>query len=304
MEFLPKKPTIIEEKENLAVFEIEALYPGYGITIGNSLRRVLLSSLAGAAVTQVKIKGVQHEFSTIPGVMEDVITLLMNIKEMRFKLHEKGPQKATLKVKGVKEAKGSDFDIPSQLELVNKKCHIVELTDKKSSLDIEITVEEGVGYQSVEQRKKQEKLEIGVLPLDAIFTPVKRVSFKVENMRVGERTDFDRLRIEVETDSIVTPQEAFGRACNILVNHFSLLKEPFEGKKEIKKAPEEDGIKKSIEELKISTRTANALEANNIKTIGGLLRKSEEALSQMEGMGQKGVKEIKKALKKLKLELK
>jgi len=302
MNFLPKKPKIIEEKDNKAIFEVEALYPGYGITIGNSLRRVLLSSLKGAAVTQVKIKGVQHEFSTISGVLEDVITILMNIKQMRFKLYSSEVQKAVLKVKGEKEVKGSDFDFPTQVELVNKDCHIATLTDKKASLEIEIQIEQGVGYESIERRKKQEKLETGVLPLDAIFAPVKKVSFKVENMRVGERTDFDRLRLEVETDGTITPQQAILRACEILVNHFSSLKEPFKEKEADKK--EEDITKKEIEELDLSARTINALLANNIKTVGGLLRKSEETLSQIEGMGNKRIKEIKKALKKLDLELK
>ncbi len=302
MNFLPKKPKIIEEKDNKAIFEVEALYPGYGITIGNSLRRVLLSSLKGVAVTQVKIKGVQHEFSTVSGVLEDVITILMNIKQMRFKLYSSETQKAVLKIKGEKEVKGSDFDFPTQVELVNKDCHIATLTDKKASLEIEIQIEQGVGYESIERRKKQGKLETGVLPLDAIFTPVKKVSFKVENMRVGERTDFDRLRLEVETDGTITPQQAILRACEILVNHFSLIKEPFKEKEAEKK--EEDITKKEIGDLDLSVKTINALLAENIKTVGGLLRKSEETLSQIEGMGNKRIKEIKKALKKLNLELK
>ncbi len=304
MEFLPKEPKVSEEKDNKAVFEIEALYPGYGITIGNSLRRVLLSSLRGAAVTEVKIKGAQHEFSTLPGVLEDVLTVLMNIKQMRFKLHDPEAQTATLKVKGEKEVKGSDFDLPSQAELVNKDCHIATLTDKKASLEMELKIEQGLGYQAVEQRKEKEKTETGVLPVDALFTPVKKVSFNVENMRVGERTDFDRLKLEVETDGIITPREAFQRACQVLVNHFSLLGKPFgKAEKETKKK-EEDIAKKGIEEIKLSTRTINILQENNVKTVGGLLRKSEETLNEMEGLGEKAVEEIKKTLKKLDLELK
>ncbi len=307
MEFLPKKPKVSEEKDNKAVFEIEALYPGYGVTIGNSLRRVLLSSLKGSTVTEVKIKGAQHEYSTLSGVLEDVLTILMNIKGMRFKVYEPEAQTATLKVKGAKEVKGSDFDLPSQVELINKDCHVATLTDKKSSLEMEIKIEQGIGYQTVEQRKEKGKTETGVLPLDALFSPVRKVSFNVENMRVGERTDFDRLNLEIETDGIVTPQEAFQRACQILVSHFSLLKEPFEeAPKETKKRTkkEEDITKKKIEELNLSTRTINALEDNNIKTVGGLLRKSEDTLEEMEGLGDKAVKEIKKVLKKLDLELK
>lgn len=224
---LPNKPKIINQKDNWALFEIEALYPGYGITIGNSLRRVLLSSLEGSAVTQVKIKGVQHEFSTIPGVLEDIIIIIMNLKQMRFKMYTDEPQKAILKVKGEKEIKGSDFKFPSQVELVNKNCHIATLTDKKTEIEMEIQIEKGIGYEPVERRKKKEKLEVGVIPIDAIFTPIKRVNYKVENMRVGERTDFDRLNLEIETDGTISPEDAFFNASEILVKHFSLLADTF-----------------------------------------------------------------------------
>lgn len=227
---LPSKPKIIEKKGNRAVFEIEGLYPGYGVTIGNSLRRVLISSLEGAAVTSLKIKGVQHEFSTIPGVLEDVISIILNLKKLRFKLFTDEPQKAILKVKGQKEVKASDFELPPQVELVNKDAKVLTITDKKKELEMEIQVEKGVGYESVERRKK-EKLEIGVIPLDAIFTPIRNVSFRVENMRVGKRTDFDRLFLDIETDGTTTPEEAFTKASEILVKHFSLFRENYEEKK-------------------------------------------------------------------------
>lgn len=227
MPTLPKQPKIVKkEGENKAVFEIEALYPGYGVTIGNSLRRVLLSSLPGAAVTQVKIKGVQHEFSTIQGVLEDVITIILNLKQMRFKIYTEEPQKAVLKIKGEKEVRGSDFKCSSQVELVNKSCHIAALTNKSAELEMEIQIEKGVGYSPRETRKK-DKLEIGVIPLDAVFTPIKRVSFGVENMRVGERTDFDRLNLEIETDGTITPETAFTQASENLVRQFSLFAEAF-----------------------------------------------------------------------------
>lgn len=243
MILLPKPAKIISKKENQARFEIEALYPGYGVTIGNSLRRVLLSSLPGAAVTQVKIKGVQHEFSTIKGVLEDVVIIMMNLKQMRFKMYSDEPQKAALKVKGEKEVKGSDFKLPAQVELVNKSCHIATLTDKKAELDMEIQIEKGIGYEPAERRKKEGKLEIGVIPIDAIFTPIKRVSYKVENMRVGERTDFDRLYLDIETDKTITPEEAFSQATDILVKHFSLFAESFKVLAK-KKVPEEKAPKK------------------------------------------------------------
>lgn len=257
---LPLKPKIVKQEKNKAVFEIEALYPGYGVTIGNSLRRVLLSSLPGAAITQVKIKGVQHEFSTIPGVLEDVISLTLNLKQLRFNVFGSESQKAVLKVKGEKEVKGSDFELPSQAELVNKSAHVATLTAKSSDLEMEILIEKGLGYQAGESRKKatpQEKLEIGVIPLDAIFTPVRKVAFRVENMRVGERTDFDRLFLEIETDGTMAPEEAFSQANDILVSHFSLLGEDF--KKE-EKAPETE-----IKEKKKTVRAKKHAKAKKGK---------------------------------------
>ena len=267
MILLPKSPKIINKKENWARFEIEALYPGYGVTIGNSLRRVLLSSLPGAAVTQMKIKGTQHEFSTIPGVLEDVITIVMNLKQLRFKMHVDEPQKATLKIKGEKEVKSSDFKFSSQVELINKSCHIATLTNKKAELEIEIQIEKGVGYEPVERRKKQKKLEIGAIPIDAIFTPVKRVNFKVENMRVGERTDFDRLFLDIETDGTITPEEVFSQASEVLVKHFSLLTMTFKAPKE-KEASERKAPKKKPAPATVPAgrqKTAAAKKAVKVK---------------------------------------
>ena len=230
---LPIKPKIVKTEKNKAIFEIEGLYPGYGVTIGNSMRRVLLSSMEGAAITQVKIKNAPHEFSTISGVMEDVVTIILNLKQLRFRLFGEEPQRATLKVRGEKEVKGSDFGLPAQLELANSDCHIATLTSKSAELEMEILVEKGIGYLSKESRKKGEQLGVGVIPVDAIFTPIKRVGFKVENMRKGERTDFDRLFLEIETDGIISPENAFFQAADILVQHFSLL---FEKKIEEKPA--------------------------------------------------------------------
>ena len=242
---LPLKPKIIKKEKNKAIFEIEALYPGYGVTMGNSLRRVLISSLEGAAITQMKIKGVAHELSTIPGILEDVVTIMLNLKQLRFKIFTSEPQKARLVVKGEKEVKGSDLDLPAQLELVNKDCHIATLTDKKSELDMEIQIEKGIGYSPREVRKK-EKLEIGTIALDAIFTPIQRVAFRVENMRVGERTDFDRLFLEIETDGTSSPEETFYQASEILLSHFSLFIETLKPKEKI-------SIPEITEEKKIKT---------------------------------------------------
>jgi len=303
---LPLQPKIIEKKGNTAIFEIEALYPGYGATVGNSLRRVLLSSLPGAAITQVKIKGVPHEFSIMSGILEDVITILLNLKQLRFKIYSDESQKATLKVKGEKEVKASDFELPTQLELINKNAHIATLTDKKSELEMEILVEKGLGYETVERRKK-EKLGVGVIALDTIFTPIRRIAFRVENMRVGERTDFDKLFLEIETDGTTAPETAFSQASEILAKHFSLIGEAFkvkEKKPEIKSIPEEDVLKTKVENLKFSKRTLHSLQNNGIQTLGGITRRSEKSLLELEGMGEKGIKEIKKILKKFGLELK
>jgi len=300
---LPLQPKIIEKKGNKAIFEIEALYPGYGVTIGNSLRRVLLSSLSGAAITQVKIKGVSHEFSTIPGVLEDVITLLLNLKQLRFKMYSEDPQKAILKVKGEKEVKGSDFELPSQLELVNKNNHIATLTEKKSELEMEVVVEKGLGYETADKRKK-EKLPVGVIAIDSIFTPIKNVVFRVENMRVGERTDFDKLYLEIETDGTITPELALSQASNILTKHFSLIGESLKGAQEEHILKEGDILKTKIEDLKLSNRTIHALQKNGIQTLAGIIGKNEKSLAELEGMGEKAIKEIKKALKKLGMELK
>jgi len=225
---LPLAPKVIEKKGNLAQIEIEALFPGYGVTVGNALRRVMLSSLEGAAVTQINIKGVPHEFSTIAGVMEDVITLMINVRQLRFKMTGDETQMCILKAKGEKEVTGNDLEVPSQLELVNPDQHIASLTSKTSKLEIEIKVEKGTGYVSKDARSTKIKLEIGTIPLDAMFTPVRKVGFKVQNMRVGDRTDFDKIIFDIETDGTITAETAFSRASEILVNHFAMLQKAFE----------------------------------------------------------------------------
>jgi len=262
---LPTKPKITKQEKNKAIFEIEALYPGYGVTVGNSLRRVLLSSLAGAAITQVKIKNVPHEFSTIPGVLEDVIQIMLNLKQLRFKIYTEEPQKAALKIKGEKKVKGSDFEIPAQLELANKDYHIATITDKKTELEIEIQVEKGIGYSPREARKK-EKLEIGTIPLDAIFTPVRQIAFRVENMRVGERTDFDRLFLEVETDGTILPEDAFCQASEILKKQFGLFAETFKlAEASPNLAPRSRSAKEEVESPEASKKKIKQKKASSEK---------------------------------------
>ncbi|MDP4007061.1 MAG: DNA-directed RNA polymerase subunit alpha [bacterium] len=240
---LSKSTKIISSKGDRGTFEIEALYPGYGYTVGNSLRRVLLSSLEGAAATQAKIKGAPHEFSTLPGMKEDVLSLLLNLKQIRFRLFEQGPVTVTLKVKGIKTITAGDFKPPSQVEIVNKDLVLAHLTDKSAELEIEIQVGKGVGYEVAESRRRG-KEEIGTISLDAIYGPVKKVSYRVEQMRVGDRTDFDRLILEIETDGTLNPEAALKEASSILVKQFEIAGEGL--KTEEVKPEEKPKVKKKV----------------------------------------------------------
>jgi len=251
----PNKPKIIKETETEGVFEIENLYTGYGITIGNALRRVLYSSLKGFAITTVQIKGVPHEFSVINGVLEDVIQINLNLKKIRVKCFSEGPHTLILKAKGEREVKASDIEKNSNVEILTPDVHIATLTDKRAELELILTVEEGVGYVPAEARQK-EKLPVGTISLDATFTPIKKVNFEVENMRVGERTDYNRLRIFIETDGSILPRMALKQAANILEEHYRiisdvpLLEEKEEKEEVIKKAKEKETKKKTAKAKK------------------------------------------------------
>jgi DNA-directed RNA polymerase subunit alpha len=246
---LPSEPKLISKAGNRAVFEIAPLYPGYGITIGNTLRRVLISSLEGAAITSVKIKGVDHEFSAIPGVLEDVIEIILNLKKVRFKLFKEEPVVVTLSAKGEGEVTAGDIKMTSDIEVVNKEQHIATITDKKTELEMEITVENGIGYVPVEQRKR-EKLSIGEIAVDGIFTPIKNVNFTVENIRVGGRTDYNKVLLDIETDGSISPEEALKKASQILINHFTVIGSvtvPEEVKAAEEAKPKKRGRKKKTE---------------------------------------------------------
>ncbi len=320
---LPQQPKIVLEEGNRAIFELEALWPGYGQTIGNAIRRVLLSSLEGAAITMIKIEGVQHEFSTLPGVLEDMVEFTLNLKRVRFRMHGAGPYTATLSVKGDKRVTAGDIRAPSQLEVVNPEQYIATLTDKKAALIMDLTVEKGIGYQPVESRQK-EKVEVGTIALDAIFPPLRLVNYEVENMRVGDRTDFNLVRFHIETDGSISPREAFSQAAKILQEQFTVLAGVFARKAEalgpetpapvgeaepVAEAASEETLeeqvqKKRVEDLELSTRTMNALLNGGLKNVGALAKKSEKKLRAVEGLGDKGIVEIKKALGNLGLTLK
>lgn len=300
---LPSEPKIKDEADNKAIFEISSLYPGYGATVGNSLRRVLLSSLEGAAITQVRIDGVQHEFSTIEGVKEDVINIILNLKQLNFRVFSDEPQKATLSVKGEKEIKAKDFDFPTQVEIVNEDAPIATLTTDNAELEMKVTIETGTGFVSAKEMKDG-KEEVGQITIDAIFSPVEKVNFNVENMRVGERTDFDRLTLEVETNGSVTPKEAFTKACDTLVEHFNLIKKPFVKKEEKKKkktkktkkkskskSKKKSKEKKSIDDLDLSSRVKNILKKEGLK-VKKLKGMDEGKLKDISGIGKKSAQRI------------
>lgn len=222
---LPQQPKITKREGSSATIEIDSLYPGYGTTLGNAIRRVLLSSIPGSAITSVKIAGVDHEFSTMSGVLEDVIHILLNLKQTRFKLFKEEAVTIKLSVKGERKVTAGDFEIPGgEAEVVNPDLHIATLTDKKSNLEIEAEVSPGVGYEPTERRRKN-KLSVGSIAIDAIYTPIRKVKFSVENMRVGDRTDFNKLVFDIETDGSISPESAFKKSVDILNEHIKIIGE-------------------------------------------------------------------------------
>lgn len=321
---LPGAPTFSDLGNNTGRIEIDGCYPGYGTTLGNTIRRVLLSSLPGSAVTSVRISGISHEFSTLPGVAEDIIQLILNLKKVRFRCHKDEPVKLTLKEKGAKKITAAQIQCPADVEIVTKDAPIATLTDKKSEIEMEIEVQKGLGYVPVEQQEREKK-EIGLVAIDAIFTPVKRVNYSVENTRVGKRTDFDKISLEIETDGSISPREAYQKAIEIITEQFELIKnfqadkeeeketgvlsgevigEKEAGAREVSGELGDDKLNAAVDSLSFSTRTMNVLEKNNIKIVRDLSSLTEEELSGLEGMGEKGLKEIKKAIGNFGLTLK
>jgi DNA-directed RNA polymerase subunit alpha len=306
---LPSKPRVVSESDFSGVFEIDGLYPGYGHTLGNSLRRILLSSLTGAAITSVKIDGVSHEFSAIDGVKEDVIMILLNLKKVRFRMSGDEPQEITLSVKGQKTVTAAQIKTPGQIEILNPEQPIAEVTGTNTALNISMVVEKGLGYATREELKK-EKVEVGSIVLDAIFTPIRRVNYEVEDMRVGDRTDHNRLRITIETDGSISPRDALESSVAIMIRQLQAIvgfkEEPISLDSDFEKSAQKEKTKKEevdpeilktrIEMMNLTTRTANALNTANIRTLGGLVRKKEEDLLDVDGLGEKGIQEIKKVL--------
>ncbi|NNM84093.1 DNA-directed RNA polymerase subunit alpha [Candidatus Parcubacteria bacterium] len=296
---LPSKPRIVSEEGIQGVYEIDSLYPGYGHTLGNSLRRIILSSLPGATVTQVKIEGVPHEFATIEGARETVMEILLNLKRIHFVLHGDESQTITLSAKGAGEVTAKDFKLPTQVEIKNPDQHIADLSGK-ASLELEATIERGLGYVAREVLTK-EKVNIGTIALDATFTPIRRVNYEVENMRVGDRTDFNRLRILIETNGTISPREALEQSIETMIHQLKAvigfqeaISEPVSGK-----TAEDTGssaAKIKLADLNLSPRIASALEDAGIKSAAGLARKTASSLKELDGIGDKAVEEISVAL--------
>ncbi len=306
-----EKPKIecveINEKKDYAKFVVEPLERGYGITLGNSLRRVLLSSLPGAAVTSIKIDGVLHEFSSIPGVVEDVTDIILNLKALALKVHTEEPQIIWLEASGVGEILARDIKCNSQVEILNPELHIATL-DSGANLTMEITVEKGRGYRPSEKNRKEEQA-IGVIPVDSIFSPIQKVNYTVTDTRVGQITDYDKLTLEVWTDGTIFPDEAVSLSAKILNDHFKLfigLTEKI-GDVEIMVEKEEEERDKildmSIEELDFSVRSYNCLKRAAINTVGELIQKTEEDMMKVRNLGKKSLEEVDEKLASLGLSL-
>lgn len=301
---LPNKVSFEELGNNKYKVIMEPLYPGFGVTLGNSLRRILLSSLPGAAVTAVKIKGVDHEFSTIPNVKEDVIEIILNLKQLRTKVHSDQPVKMELKIKGEKVVTAADFKKNADVEIVNPNLHIATLDNKVADFEMEIIIQAGRGYVPVEQRE-HEKLDIGMIAVDAIYTPIRMVNYEINNVRVGQITNYDELILTLETDGTIDGRDAIDQAAQILLNHFALvtkvnLDESKEASEPVLDTAADEGIKTPEEDdlksLGLSNRSYNALIKNNINKISDLTSLNHEQLMQVEGLGEKSVVEIEKLI--------
>ena len=303
---------VTDHSPTSATFTIEPLHPGYGMTLGNSLRRVLLSSIAGAAVTGFRVNGISHEFTTVKGVKEDVVAIMLNLKQIRFKVFSDEPQTVTLNHKGKGVIKAKNLQLNADIEVVNPEQIICTVDDDKANVELELTVETGRGYRALDETGSGRKVS-DMIMLDALFTPVTRVRYKVENTRVGQRTDLDRLLLTVDTDGAITPRDAFEEAAAILVNQYTALA----GQTRVEAAPQAvvdvngdiiggDGeepaeLMTSIEDLNLSARTTNALVNNDIHTIKDLISLSEAELRDLKGFGSKALDEVKEKMAELEL---
>jgi len=288
------------EDKMKGTYVIEPLPQGYGNTLGNSLRRVLLGSLRGSAITQVKFSGVPHQFTTIKGVKEDVVELCLNLKQLRIKVHGDNPVVLKLTKTGPGKVKASDFEVPSEAKIINEDLHIATLADKQSKLEMEVVAESGVGYVSAEEK---ESSKVGVILLDSVFSPVSVVSYLVEPTRVGRETDLDKLVIKIQTDGTIAPFEALTSSAEILKDFFARVSRGDEDETKVEEGVKaeksvQSGEEVSLEELPLPTRTVNALKKAGIKTLADLAGKVPDELSEVKNLGEKSIDEINKLLQK------
>jgi len=300
------------EKESLTPtygkFTAEPFERGYGQSVGNSLRRILLSSIAGSAVTSVKFEGVSHEYSSIPGVVEDTTEIILNLKELKIKLYGPGPKTLRLCVKGERNVTAADIQVSSDVEILNPQLPIATLTEDDASLEAEIEVQEGRGYVPSD-RNKREGQAVGVIPVDSIFTPVSQVKYSVESARIGQMTDYDKLIIEIWTDGRITHEDSLAHAAKILRDSLQIFinfeEEPVQQDDSVSEEEERmrELLGESVEELELSVRSANCLKTANIKTIGDLVRKTEGDMLKYKNFGRKSLNEIKEVLTDMGLSL-
>ena len=297
---MPEHVDIESEEDNTATFSVYPYFPGYGPTIGNALRRVLLSSLPGAAITHVKVDGIDHEFTALDGVKEDAVSLMLNLKKVRVSSDSNEPVEIVLDTEGKKSVTAGDFKTPPDVTIANKDLHLAELTDASAKIVIRCMVEQGRGYIPSEDWNR-EKRDIGTIALDAIFTPVKRVSYRVENVRVGQNTNYHKLVMTISTDGTVSPLDALKQASSILRDHFNELTGDFELSLtsdrpeevvELEEEPEQAEPENTLSQLQLPSRVHNALERVGITTVEQVLELSEEQIQDIPGLGQKAVKDI------------
>lgn len=287
-----------KETNDYGKFIIEPLAQGYGHTIGNSLRRVLLSSLSGAAITQVKIVGVRHQFSSLPGMTEDIVEFILNLKNVKLKITSDKPVRLNLEVKGPKEVTAGDIEKVAGVEIVNEDLVLAHLADSKAKLSCKLVVERGTGYSLADERKTG---EIGVIPIDANFSPVIYTNYKVEATRVGRVTNYDKLTLEIKTDGSIKPSEALKESSKILVDYFGTILQPQTGVKKQKveetTPPSDEILKTSLEELDLPVRLTNSLKAGKIETIGDFLDRDKKELLKMKNMGPKSITQVEEKLR-------
>ncbi len=289
-------------------FVAEPFERGFGVTIGNSLRRILLSSIQAAAVTAVRINGAVHEYSSLPGVVEDTTDIILNLKELKLKMHEDGPKTLRLNVSGEREVTAADIQTDGTVEIINPGLHIATLSDRDAKLEMEIEADFGRGYVMANKYRREDQ-PIGMIPVDAIFTPVIKVKLETENTRVGQITDYDKLIVEIWTDGRISPEDALGHSAKILKDHMTIFinfeEEPEEVVEEVDEEQErlKELLARSVEEMELSVRSGNCLKTASIKTIGDLVRKTEAEMLRYRNFGRKSLNEIKEILSEMGLSL-